>query len=131
MSGLVKLTGKGYSGCFSRSKGRDESTCGTYDPETERANAPSTQRNNNMWNLHSEQVVLQVGHNYFKDQGRVKIWHETGEVRWYLADGSEYAIVSVRNLEVLHFKRVMGGWLAVDPDDGDRSHQDTDDGYPG
>jgi len=35
--------------------------------------------------------------------------------RWYLADSSEYAIVSQRDLEILHFRRTPAGWLAFDP----------------
>jgi len=68
-----------------------------------------------MRNLHSIELAERVGDEYFKEQGRVKINADDGDIRWYLEDGSEYAIISQRDLETLHFRRVVGGWLAFDP----------------
>ena len=65
-------------------------------------------------NLHSIQAIEQVGDEYFPD--RVKIHHtDDGDCRWYMEDGSEYATISRRSLEVLHFRRTPAGWLAFDP----------------
>ena len=67
-------------------------------------------------NLHSIELSERVGDEYFRDQGRIKISHtDDGDIRWYLEDGSEYAIISRRSLEVLHFRRTPAGWLAFDP----------------
>ena len=68
-----------------------------------------------MKSLYSIELTEKVGDEYFKEQGRVKISFADGVPRWYLPDSSEYAIVSQKDLEILHFRRTPAGWLAFDP----------------
>jgi hypothetical protein len=66
--------------------------------------------------MYSKNTCEWIGEEQFRGTGRVKVNHaDDGDIRWYLEDGSEYAIISERDLSVLHFRRTPAGWLAFDP----------------